>query len=155
MRKSPFVFLWLVCIGISGCKDPAQPVEVPPTPAKPVSRTLCYMNTVEWDTNTVVLNINGNAVTGRMDYKSWYDKRPSLLGTLSGTLVGDTVKATWDYAFGDKKFIERTDLLIEEKRHRLHRRHGGMKEENGVRVYADPKLALYSEVFLAMGCPKP
>ena len=57
--------------------------------------SLCFIRTERRDTTNIEMVIKGNVITGQMNWMPF--EKDSRKGTLSGTLKGDTVYATWSF----------------------------------------------------------
>ena len=102
MRKISFVLLLVLSACQSNKTETADSktmssVDTVATATKPVimEQTLCFEQKLNKDITTVKLIINGDAVSGEMNWTPW--EKDGASGTLKGKKIGDEIIADYDY----------------------------------------------------------
>jgi len=99
--------------------------------------TLCYLKTEGPDSTKVRLILNGDKVTGNMDWLP--SEKDGAIGTLAGKRSGDTIYVDYNFVIeGDneiesKIFVLKGDKLVELS--------GELEDKNGKSVMVHPEKA--------------
>lgn len=119
-----------------------------PPPATPTADTLCFETKSGKDVFSLRLIINGNKVSGNLNYKFY--ERDGAYGTLSGTMQNNLIEADYNYTIEGSEQIEVVAFKLENGK--ISRKRGELTEKDGKLVLKDPDKAQYSEIFTQINC---
>ena len=109
----------------------------------------CYQYVKNKDTASMQLRINGEEITGFLDYHIW--EKDANKGTLSGEMKGDTLIA--DYTFDSEGLRSVREIVLLKKDGKFYEGYGPGKEEKGKYVFENrAKLKFDNNVVFS---PKP
>jgi len=116
--------------------------------AKPTIDTLCFEERVGKDLTNVRLIINGDSVTGNMEWLPWEKDRAR--GTLKGKKNGNEIIADYDYIIeGSNQLEEKVFILDGDK---LLIKSGELEEKNGKLLMKDPAKATIGQTLTKKVC---
>lgn len=121
------------------------------TATKPVSaeETLCFEHKEGKDNTTVKLVINGDAVTGEMNWTPW--EKDGAVGSLKGKKVGDEIFVDYDYVIEGSNQSEEKIFKIEGDK--LLEKSGELVDgKDGKLVMKDPAKAKYMAGLVKIKC---
>ncbi|WP_316746037.1 hypothetical protein [Pedobacter gandavensis] len=98
-----------------------------PTNEAPKHEITCYQYVKNKDTANMQLRINGEEITGFLDYHIY--EKDANKGTLSGEMKGDTLIA--EYTFDSEGMRSVRELVLLKKDGRFYEGYGPVKEEKG------------------------
>lgn len=109
----------------------------------PENQELCFSKNLNKDITTITLMINGDKVTGKMDWVPF--EKDSARGTLSGTLENGEMNLLYDYTIEGAHQTEEKIMKIENGN--LLIKHGQLEDPkyNGHLIYKDKASAVYKE----------
>ncbi len=140
------VFLTKNSHDIQNNQQPEQVVVTQETKSEtiPQNQELCFSKNLNKDITTVTLKINGDKITGKMDWVPF--EKDSARGTLSGTLENGEMNLLYDYTIEGAHQTEEKIMKIENGN--LLIKHGQLEDPkyNGHLVYKDKTTAVYSEM---------
>lgn len=114
-----------------------------------VEDTRCFEEKIGKDITTVKLAINGDVVTGEMEWLPY--EKDGAVGTLKGKKVGDEIIVDYDYVIeGSNQSEEKIFKLDGEK---LLVKEGELTEDkSGKLIMKDPTGAKFSQTLLKVKC---
>lgn len=117
---------------------------------KPEHSITCYEYIKNKDTASMQLRINGEELTGFLDYK--LAEKDANKGTLAGEMKGDTIIA--DYTFDSEGLRSVRELVLLKKDGKLYEGYGPVKEEKGKMMFIDRSKLKFDNniVFSAKPC---
>jgi hypothetical protein len=116
-----------------------------PTPSAMESGTSCYAWIKNRDTVDMKLNVDGEEVTGQLNYR-WYEKDKSL-GTFSGEMNGDTLIA--EYIFDSEGMRSVREIVFLKKDNKFYQGTGEMAEKGSKVMFLDKsKLDFSNDIVL-------
>ena len=156
MRKISFVLLLVLSACQSNKTETADSktmssVDTVATATKPVimEQTLCFEQKLNKDITTVKLIINGDAVTGEMNWTPW--EKDGASGTLKGKKIGDEIIADYDYMIEGSNQSEEKIFKLEGDK--LLVKVGELMDgKNGKLIMKDPAKARFSETLIKVKC---
>lgn len=159
MKYSFFYFLVITLLATACQPKPAsnatenEAATTPETPATPAitDGTYCYEYSVGRDTTFIQLIINGNDVSGRMNWTPY--EKDGGRGTLQGTRNGNEITAIWTYIIEGSNQTE--EVIFKMEGDQLMRKVGELEDPNndGNLKLKDPASASYSETYAKVDCP--
>lgn len=102
-----------------------------PANKEPAHSITCYQFVKNKDTANMQLRINGEEVTGFLDYHIF--EKDANKGTLSGEMKGDTLIA--DYTFDSEGMRSVRELVLLKKEGKLYEGYGPVKEDKGKYIF--------------------
>lgn len=156
MRKISFVLLLVLSACQSNKTETADSktmssVDTVATATKPVimEQTLCFEQKLNKDITTVKLIINGDAVSGEMNWTPW--EKDGASGTLKGKKIGDEIIADYDYMIEGSNQSEEKIFKLEGDK--LLVKVGELMDgKNGKLIMKDPAKARFSETLIKVKC---
>jgi hypothetical protein len=129
---------------------PAAPAATPaPAPAAaPVAEGTCYMYSLGKDVTCVQLTMDGDKVTGYMDWTP--DQKDGGRGFLVGTKTGNMIVADWTYMIEGSKNTEQIAFKIDGDK--LIRAQGELTEKGKKLVIKDMAKAKYIDKYAKVEC---
>ncbi|OWY24532.1 hypothetical protein C7N43_19470 [Sphingobacteriales bacterium UPWRP_1] len=159
MKKTFFISALL--LALAACQTPApdnsqqapatqvtENTSPTPPPAAPATDTLCFETKSGKDVFSLQLIINGNSVSGNLDYK--YYQKDGAYGTLSGTIENNLIVADYAYTIEGSEQTEVVEFKLENGK--ISRKRGELAEKDGKLVLKDPAKAPYNEIFTQINC---
>lgn len=160
MKKN--VLILFISVALFSCKSKtsetqtvdsttAIAVDTVATATKPANaeETLCFEHKEGKDITTVKLVINGDAVTGEMNWTPW--EKDGAVGTLKGKKVGDEIFADYDYMIEGVNQSEEKIFKIEGDK-LLEKTGELMDGKDGKLVMKDPAKAKYMGGLVKIKC---
>ncbi|WP_394994217.1 hypothetical protein [Emticicia sp.] len=156
MRKISFVLLLVLSACQSNKTETADSktmssVDTVATATKPVimEQTLCFEQKLNKDITTVKLIINGDAVSGEMNWTPW--EKDGASGTLKGKKIGDEIIADYDYMIEGSNQSEEKIFKLEGDK--LLVKVGELMDgKDGKLIMKDPAKARFSETLIKVKC---
>lgn len=155
MKKQLFFFLLSTIVLAIGCKQKtnsdADTTKAKPAPAIAADGVYCYKYQVGKDITTVNLVLDGDTVTGEMNWLPY--EKDSGRGTLQGTRSGNEISAVWAYMIEGSNQTE--EVLFKMEGDQLLRKTGELVDANydGNLKMKDPATAQYTETYTKVVCP--
>lgn len=116
--------------------------------AKPTIDTLCFEEKIGKDITNVRLIIDGDAVTGNMEWLPW--EKDQARGTLKGKKNGHEIIADYNYMIeGVNQLEEKVFILDNDK---LLIKSGALEEKNGRLMMKDPTKATIGQTLTQKAC---
>lgn len=156
--KNNLLFIVIIIVFTTACQPkPASNVtEITNTSETPATTELadgsyCFQQSIGRDTTSINLSINGNTVSGEMNWIPY--EKDGARGTLQGTRNGNEITAIWAYVIEGSDQKEQVMFKIEGDQ--LLRKVGELEYPNndGNLKLKDPANAAYSETFSKITCP--
>ncbi|MBA4853016.1 hypothetical protein [Emticicia sp. BO119] len=119
------------------------------TATVPSAETLCFEEKVGKDITTVNLTIEGNKVTGSMEWLPW--EKDQARGTLSGEKKGNEIVADYDYMIEGSNQLEEKIFIIEGDK--LLIKSGELEDKNGKLFIKDRAKATIGQTLVRVSCP--
>ena len=112
--------------------------------------TGCYRTTIEKDTAELQLTINGNLVSGNLQYKRF--EKDDNKGTFTGIIEHNTIKAWYSYQSEGKTSVKEVFFKIEKDK--LAEGYGDVKMRNDSFVFMYPATLRYEDghPYLKVNC---
>lgn len=158
MKKFPFLLSISILFLATACQNKQQstdnqedrPTTIPVEPATITDGTYCFERREGADVTEVKLNLNGDTVTGEMNWIP--NEKDGARGTLAGTRSGDEIMAIWSYTIEGSAQTEEVIFKIEGDQ--LLRKVGELEDPNfdGNLKLKDPAAATFSETFEQVPC---
>lgn len=112
---SRLFFCFMLLLGLLACQPTSKPATETETDTTEESNiedgTTCYLFAEGKDSTFLTLTIDGNDVTGHMEWVPW--EKDGARGELSGTLDGNKVTADWNYMIEGSEQAEEKVFIIE------------------------------------------
>lgn len=108
----------------------------------------CYQYVKNKDTATMQLRINGEEITGFLDYHIY--EKDANKGTLAGEMKGDTLIA--EYTFDSEGLRSVREIVFLKKDGKLYEGYGPIKEEKGKIRFENPGTLKFDNLVFS---PKP
>lgn len=152
------LFTFVILIAVSACQNQTKSTdtntqESPPTVSAAAfgDGNHCYEMRIGQDVTNVKLVVNGNEVTGEMNWIPF--EKDGGRGTLQGTRNGNEIVAIWSYVIEGSNQTEEVRFKIEGEQ--LLRKTGELVDANndGNLKLKDPANVPYSERFTKISCP--
>ncbi len=130
-------------------KTPETPAASAPaaTPA-PVAEGTCYYYSLGKDVTSVQITMDGDKVTGYMDWTP--DEKDGGRGFLVGTKTGNLIVADWTYMIEGSKNTEQIAFKIDGEK--LIRAQGALVEKDNKLVIKDMAKAKYIDSYGKVDC---
>lgn len=153
MKKQLFFFLLSTILLAMACKQKptTESTESESMPTTLADGAYCYEYRVGKDVTTVNLVLDGNTVTGEMNWLPY--EKDSGRGTLQGTRDGNEISAIWTYVIEGSNQTE--EVLFKMEGDQLLRKTGELVDTNndGNLKMKDPASAQYNETYTKVACP--
>jgi hypothetical protein len=146
MMKNYLFFISAIAGLISACQSNTKKENTIDSASNAVVTELtnteeCYQMTKNKDTAMLTLKLSGTKVSGTLSY-NLYEKDKNT-GTISGTLVGDTILA--DYTFSSEGMQSVREVAFLKKDDQLQEGFGAVKE-NSIKVsFQNPKALTFGK----------
>ncbi|MFN7117335.1 MAG: hypothetical protein ACK4TA_11085 [Saprospiraceae bacterium] len=155
--RSLTLLLIIICSFATACQQKAtnNTTEAPAADASAAPEladgSYCYQYAVGRDTTYVNLIVNGNDVSGEMNWTPY--EKDGAYGTLQGTRNGNEIAASWTYTIEGSNQTEA--VLFKVEGDHLMRKVGELEDPNndGNLKMKDPASATYSEHYTKVTCP--
>lgn len=112
---SRLFFCFMLLLGLLACQPTSKPATETETDTTEESNiedgTTCYLFAEGKDSTFLTLTVDGNDVTGHMEWVPW--EKDGARGELSGTLDGNKVTADWNYMIEGSEQAEEKVFIIE------------------------------------------
>lgn len=118
------------------------------TATAPAAETLCFEEKVGKDLTTVSLIIDGNNVTGRMEWLPW--EKDQARGTLKGKKNGNEIVADYEYMIEGSNQLEEKVFVLEGDK--LLVKSGELEDKNGKLVMKNPGKATIGQTLVKVAC---
>jgi hypothetical protein len=115
----------------------------------PVAETLCFEEKVGKDLTTVRLTIEGNKVTGNMEWLPW--EKDQARGTLLGEKKGNEIIADYEYMIEGSNQLEEKIFVLEGDK--LLVKSGELEDKNGKLTLKDRTKATIGQTLTKVACP--
>jgi len=119
------------------------------TATAPTVETLCFEEKVGKDLTTVTLTIEGNKVTGKMEWLPW--EKDQARGTLLGEKKGNEIVADYEYMIEGSNQLEEKVFVLEGDK--LLVKSGELEDKNGKLVMKNPSKATIGQTLVKVTCP--
>lgn len=119
------------------------------TATKPAAETLCFEEKVGKDITTVRLTIDGDKVTGNMEWLPW--EKDQATGTLLGEKKGNEIVADYEYMIEGSNQLEEKIFVLEGDK--LLVKSGELDDKNGKLVIKDRTKAIVGQTLVKVACP--
>ncbi|RYU92666.1 hypothetical protein [Emticicia agri] len=119
------------------------------TATGPVAETLCFEEKVGKDLTTVSLTIEGNKVTGKMEWLPW--EKDQARGTLMGEKKGNEIIADYEYMIEGSNQLEEKIFVLEGDK--LLVKSGELEDKNGKLILKDRNKATIGQTLVKVACP--
>ena len=119
------------------------------TATQPAIETLCFEEKVGKDLTTVSLTIDGNKVTGSMEWLPW--EKDQARGTLVGEKNGNEIVADYEYMIEGSNQLEEKIFVLEGDK--LLVKSGELEDKNGKLFIKDKAKAVIGQTLLKVACP--
>lgn len=118
------------------------------TATQPAAEILCFEEKVGKDLTTVKLTIDGDDVTGSMEWLPW--EKDQARGTLKGKKNGNEIIADYDYMIEGSNQSEEKIFIIDGDK--LLVKSGELEDKNGKLVLKDPAKATIGQTLSKVVC---
>jgi len=119
------------------------------TATKPAKETLCFEEKIGKDLTTVRLTIDGNNVTGSMEWLPW--EKDQARGTLLGKKNGNEIIADYEYMIEGSNQLEEKIFILEGDK--LLVKSGELEDKNGKLILKNPAQATVGQTLKKVACP--
>lgn len=113
------------------------------------TETLCFEEKVGKDLTTVRITIEGNKVTGKMEWLPW--EKDQARGTLLGEKKGNEIVADYEYMIEGSNQLEEKVFVLEGDK--LLVKSGELEDKNGKLVMKNPGKATIGQTLVKVACP--
>ena len=119
------------------------------TATAPAAETLCFEEKVGKDLTTVRFTIEGNKVTGSMEWLPY--EKDQARGTLSGEKMGNEIVADYEYMIEGSNQLEEKIFVLEGDK--LLVKSGELEDKNGKLFIKDKSKATIGQTLVKVACP--
>ena len=119
------------------------------TATAPETETLCFEEKVGKDLTTVRLTIEGNKVTGSMEWLPY--EKDQARGTLLGEKKGNEIVADYEYMIEGSNQLEEKIFVLEGDK--LLVKSGELEDKNGKLFIKDRSKATIGQTLVKVACP--
>lgn len=158
MKSISFLFTLIISLGFVACQNQPKSADantstptLEPAKSELTDGTYCFEYRFVKDVNTVNLVVNGNTITGEMNWIPF--EKDGGRGTLQGTRNGNEITAIWSYVIEGSNQTEEVMFKVEGEQ--LIRKTGELVDEknDGNLKLKDPAAAQYDEIYTKVTCP--
>lgn len=158
MKKIVLYCSFILALGACKSKNTETTQTTEPTTANadtvatataPTTETLCFEEKVGKDLTTVRITIEGNKVTGKMEWLPW--EKDQARGTLLGEKKGNEIVADYEYMIEGSNQLEEKVFVLEGDK--LLVKSGELEDKNGKLVMKNPGKATIGQTLVKVACP--